>query len=60
MRRRTTSYLFKNVSQLRKTYQIQVLAFRASTAGMKLILLVQELHLPRVPEGADGHREGGA
>lgn len=33
-------YLFKNVSRLRPTYQIRLLAFRAVDQGTKLILKV--------------------
>lgn len=33
-------YLIKNVSKLRATYQIRLLAFRAADSGTKLILRV--------------------
>jgi hypothetical protein len=35
-------YLVKNVSRLRATYQIRLLAFRAVEKGMQLILRVPE------------------
>lgn len=35
-------YLIKNVSRLRATYQIRLLAFRAVEKGMQLILRVPE------------------
>jgi hypothetical protein len=35
-------YLVKNVSRLRATYQIRLLAFRAVNEGMQLILRVPE------------------
>ena len=35
-------YLIKNVSRLRATYQIRLLAFRAVTSGLKLVLRVPE------------------
>ena len=33
-------YLFKNVSKLRLTYQIRLLAFRAAQEGRKLVLRI--------------------
>jgi hypothetical protein len=33
-------YLIKNVSQLRLTYQIKILAYMASTEGQKLIVQI--------------------
>ncbi|GGA15871.1 hypothetical protein GCM10011408_42290 [Dyella caseinilytica] len=35
-------YLIKNVTRLRSTYQIRLLAFRAVEKGMQLILRVPE------------------
>jgi len=40
-------YLIKNVSELRATYQIRLLAYRASSEGKKLIL--------RIPKSAKIH-----
>lgn len=33
-------YLIKNVTSLRATYQIRLLAYRAATEGLKLVLMV--------------------
>jgi len=33
-------YLIKNVRSLRATYQVRLLAYRAVTEGLKLVLLV--------------------
>jgi len=35
-----TLYLVKNVTSLRATYQIRLLAYRADTEGLKLIIKV--------------------
>lgn len=44
---RDKAYLIKNVSELRLTYQIRMLAYMAQTGGKKLII--------QVPKGAKIH-----
>ena len=44
---RTTLFLLKNVSQLRLTYQIRLLTFRAIDTQRKLAI-----HLPKTQQGS--------